>query len=529
MGRASVHAHRRHFEPRFVLTTFHALLARAAVAAGAILLALFAAEPIVRALDHYEILRPKLRSTRPEAVRAPVVDPLRSHVADIPTAPGVDPSWYEAEPARPPSHPLAGLLAERAKQYPIDDHPAYFEWNLAYLVKETCRGDRPDLFGDVHDFLYFEPVDGRPYPTYRHLRHFAPPSWFSANSFGWRGPDVALKRPSDTIRIAFVGASTTIDPYAYPFAHPELVGEWLNRWARQRRLPYKFEVINAGRTGIDSRSIAAIVRQELAPLDPDLVIYYEGANQFWPGKNIRYRFGRFYSKPQWTARRRTVIEEYSALAQRAVGAFDRLRGGDGREPLKPVFQVDWPAGLDEHDPQIDRPDLPMDLTNVVRSLDEARTAVAPPHGELAVASFTWLVYDGLRLDLARDLNIFRYLNDNYWPVTYSHMRRMADFQNRVFEKYARVHGLPYFDIAGEYPRDPALFIDAIHLTVPGVRLLGWLYLQKLVPLIEDRIRSGQWPRPAQPQPDVHPAFAKPTQGPITFADLKAMCAARGGA
>ena len=74
-----------------------------------------------------------------------------------------------------------------------------------------------------------------------------------------------------------------------------------------------------------------------------------------------------------------------------------------------------------------------------------------------------------------------------------------------------------------------LFIDAIHLTVPGVRLLGWLYLQKLVPLIEDRIRSGQWPRPAQLQPDVHPAFAKPTQGPITFADLKAMCAARGRA
>ena len=309
MGRAGVHAHRRHFESRSVLTTVHALLARAAVAAGAVLLALFAAEPIVRALDHYEILRPKLRSTRPEAYARPSSIPCAVMLRTFALRPVSTRRGTRRSRRGRRASPLAGVLAERAKQYPIDDHPAYFEWNLAYLVKETCRGDRPDLFGDVHDFLYFEPVDGRPYPTYRHLRHFAPPSWFSANSFGWRGPDVALKRPSDTIRIAFVGASTTIDPYAYPFAHPELVGEWLNRWARQRGLPYKFEVINAGRTGIDSRSIAAIVRQELAPLDPDLVIYYEGANQFWPGQNIRYRFGRLYPKPRWAARQRTVIEE----------------------------------------------------------------------------------------------------------------------------------------------------------------------------------------------------------------------------
>jgi hypothetical protein len=46
-------------------------------------------------------------------------------------------------------------------------------------------------------------------------------------------------------------------------------------------------VINAGREGINSRSLPAIVRQEILPVEPDLVYYdYDGANQFWPGNFV---------------------------------------------------------------------------------------------------------------------------------------------------------------------------------------------------------------------------------------------------
>jgi hypothetical protein len=507
--------------------SFRLVAFRVAAGVVAVFLALIVTEPLVRAVDHYELFALKLHSTRsePEPVYEGAADPARAHLSEIPLAAGVDPAWYDIDPPVAPKRKLTGALAEREARHPITDYPAYFEWNLAYLVRETCRGEPSDLFGDLRDFVYFEPTDGRPYPVYRHIRNIAPPSWFAANSFGWRGPDISLQRPANTIRIAFVGASTTIAPYSYPFSHPEFLGVWLNLWARARGLPYRFEVINAGRTGIDSRSIAAVVTSEVVPIDPDLVVYYEGSNQFWPGRNITYRFGRFFSKPTRTFRRRLLLEDYSALVRRGLRSFDRLRGGDGREPLKPPYSVEWPAKLDEQDPALDRADLPMDLTAIVSDLDTARQALVSSGGELAMTSFMWLVYDGMKLDLAKNLNLFIYLNQSYWPVTYGHMRRMADFQNRVFEKYARVHRLPFVNIAGDYPKEPALFDDAIHFTVPGVRLLGWLYLQKLIPLVEARIRSGQWPRPVHAQPDVHPAFAHARLGQITVDELKARCPA----
>ena len=87
--------------------------------------------------------------------------------------------------------------------------------------------------------------------------------------------------------------------------------------------------------------------------------------------------------------------------------------------------------------------------------------------ELVLSSFVWIVHDGMRLDLDRDLTLYNYLNRTYWPFTYAEMRRIADFQNRVFEKYARVHQLPFIDMAAEFPQDPALAGDAIHLRYRG--------------------------------------------------------------
>ena len=77
-------------------------------------------------------------------------------------------------------------------------------------------------------------------------------------------------------------------------------------------------------------------------------------------------------------------------------------------------------------------------------------------------SFTWLVYDGLKIDPRRDAGIYRYLNETFWPFTYAHMRRILDFQNRVYRRYAEKHGLDFIDYDAQYPKDPRLFYDAIH-------------------------------------------------------------------
>jgi hypothetical protein len=297
----------------------------------------------------------------------------------------------------------------------------------------------------------------------------------------------------------------------------------LNRWARATGQRFSIEVINAGRTGIDSHSIAAIVRQELLPLDPDLVVFYEGANQFWPGQLMNVRFGRLFTKPKDTFRTRTAAERYSATVRRVLNAYDRITGGDGSEPLKPPYTVSWPAAVDEQKPDVFSPSLPMDLPRVVADLESMRKALAGQGAELAVSSFVWLVRPGLRLDLNRQLTLYRYLNDSYWPISYALMRRMADFQNRVFERYATSKKLPFIDMARAFPGDPELFGDAIHMKYPGLRLQAWIFTQALVPIIVSRTAAGEWPRPQTAAPAVHPAFDQPLRRVITASELKAAC------
>ena len=98
------------------------------------------------------------------------------------------------------------------------------------------------------------------------------------------------------------------------------------------------------------------------------------------------------------------------------------------------------------------------------------------------------------LDINRHLTLYRYLNDTYWPASYAHMRRMADFQNRLFENYAKHHDLVFMDVAKDFPRDPDLFGDAVHMSQDGLRLQAWMYLQQLIPIIETRIKTRRWPR-----------------------------------
>jgi hypothetical protein len=87
------------------------------------------------------------------------------------------------------------------------------------------------------------------------------------------------------------------------------------------------------------------------------------------------------------------------------------------------------------------------------------------------------------------------------------MRRYLDFQNQAFRKYARVHGLDLIDVAAEYPRDPRLFDDAIHMTRAGVRLHAWITFNALVPIVERKLGEREWPRPARRRLTEHPAFS----------------------
>jgi hypothetical protein len=508
---------RRSSQPAW-LWTARLLMIGVVVGGGAL-----GAELVCRAIDGYRLDSAALRAARDPRRRVKDETPDLQYVNKVPRAASVNVGWYVESPPVIPRIPLTPELQKRAEANPTEPWSAFFEWNLTYLREQACQPTRDVVMGNLRDFYYFESTDGSRYPSYRHLSRISPPNWFVTNSFGWRGPDVALNKPADTIRIAFVGASTTIDAFGVPFSHPELVGHWLNRWAAAKGLPYRFDVINAGRMGINSNSIAAIVTQELVPVDPDLVIYYEGANQLWPDRLVAVDDARTHEPPKTTFRKRTVAEDYSALVRRVLALADRLQARGGYEPRKPASRIKWPAEVDERDPALASPKLPMDVPNIVACLDIIRTALARSHSELVLSSFLWIVHDGMRLDPDRDLTLYNYLNQTYWPFTYAEMRRIADFQNRVFEKYARTHQLPFIDLATEFPQDPALAGDAIHLRYRGLVLQAWIYLQHLIPIIEDRLADGRLPRARAVTRRVHPAFDQPSPRLITLDQLRTGC------
>jgi len=191
---------------------------------------------------------------------------------------------------------------------------------------------------------------------------------------------------------------------------------------------------------------------------------------------------------------------------RALFVAHEMPAGGGEWP-KPDYKLVWPAGVDERDPDVGRSDLPIHLPTILGDLDAMRSAAQQSGAELVLASFFWLVKDGMVLDPVRHRAILEYLNQGYAPFRYRDLERLAAFENRVFAKYARVHKLDFIDVARHTPFDPDLFVDAIHTTYGGERLRAWIFFQLLVPIVESHVKSGAWPRKAVPSSEPAPVFA----------------------
>jgi hypothetical protein len=498
-------------------------LQRLLVAGGSLVVAVLFGEAATRLIDGYPIWPIRLvNRLAPKHTEQVNVDALaREYAGHVVLAPGVEGSWFSRDPTPVAPHAVQPWVVERLRL--PGGESRLFEFNRAFLTDRLCKDVATSMFGTMADFLYFDPVEPGIYPSYRHLRRMSAPGWFTTNSFGWRGPDFTMEKPPNTIRVAFVGASTTIGAYTSPYSYPEFIGNWLNIWGQSQPSHVKFEVLNAGRTGIDSHSIAAIVRQEVLPLQPDVVVYYEGANQFWPPGAIGYRFGRLYPRPSGGALRGTPAQHWSALGLRARWFLDTWRGGDGGEPVKPIQWIRL-GSVDEQDPDPYDKNLPVELPSIVSDLDSIRAELTGIGAELAVSSFVWMVEDGMRLELPRQSVLFSYLNQDYWPSTYATMRRLADLQNRVFRNYSRRHHLPFVDLASQFPMDSNLFGDAIHLQYSGSRLQAWIVFQDLARLFEERIAAGKLPKgQASPRAFPAPAFDQVSPRSISRSAVLAGC------
>jgi hypothetical protein len=359
-------------------------------------------------------------------------------------------------------------------------------WN-SKLVEAACTHDVLKHL-TRWPFDYFLSPDNSDRPRYRYRPNATLPTGLVTNQIGWRGKPIVARGP-ETIRIVFIGASTIAEGGVVPWSAPELIEEWLNRWASERRLRAQFQVLNAGREGAMTPDVAAIVRDEIVPLRPDLVIFYEGALQFdWSstvpnaGNLKSLPRPRYSDQVGWLAE---MVQRSSLFAHILTALSDAgISIGNVGESEKPKYEIVWPKGLDEKDPDITRKDLPLNLSLILSDLDQIRVELSKAGIEFAISS----------LDPVKGRYIWEVNNRGYWPWTYRDIRHGLDFENQVYSKFASAHGLPFFDVASLIPSEPLLFSDGVHMTQSGVRVKAWAFFREMLPLIEQRLATGAWPR-----------------------------------
>lgn len=479
-----------------------------------LLVSVFAAELVVRALNG----QPLFAFPLPEPIGTVSAKP--GQLDGIKLADGVDRSWFERDP---PALPNRGTppaewqkVFDEMLRHPINNdfqpYDAFKAWNTAFAGADPCK--HPFLKLAPGQLYLYDPPDGQKLPPYRFQPNVTQPDRLVTNQMGWRGAPIEYPRGPKTIRIVFVGSSTVIDGHWVPWSYPELVGYWLNLWAQAKKLDVKFEVLNSARESNVSTDLAHIVRTEVLPLRPDLVVYYEGGNQFRP-ESIVENVPKDPPKPPPGPNTNAAPEwlrdlaRWSALAGRFQAALG-LTASDayGKEWPKPDYKVVWPPGLDEQDPDLAYPNLPVSLNVIQRDLDQIRGDLATIGADFALSSFAWMVKDGLVLDPVRHPYIIEQLNVSNHPYRYRDLERLAAFENRLFAKYAKTHGAAFIDIVGQLPFDPDLFRDAVHTSYAGTRLKAWITLNALIPIIEKHLADKSWPRampdPQPPLPTITP-------------------------
>lgn len=95
------------------------------------------------------------------------------------------------------------------------------------------------------------------------------------DSLGFRGPEIAARKPSGTYRIFIVGGSSV---FGYLVRDEEMSSAQLQRLLDGHVPGRRVEVVNAGVPGYNTMHTLVRFLYRIRPLEPDLLVYYQGFN-----------------------------------------------------------------------------------------------------------------------------------------------------------------------------------------------------------------------------------------------------------
>ena len=269
------------------------------------------------------------------------------------------------------------------------------------------------------------------------------------DSRGFRNPEIQMPKPAGRVRLAFLGASTT---YCMEVSNNEATWPHLVTQALSERYPgVTFDYINAGVPAYRLPLSRKNLEVRVAPLQPDLVLYYEAFNDFADDtRKVAVKSGLYrddFDKPSKLARVSTawyLVEKNLLIRERSKRATQSNR--------KIHFNPDSLAGGFE--------------ARLEEFLRVARD-VAPVY---AVATFSHKI----RREQPPEVQL-RACTSSLYYAPYMSVRGLLDgwdAYNRAIRAAARKTGALLIEGEDSIPGDDAHFADSIHFLDPGSKAMA---------------------------------------------------------
>ena len=267
----------------------------------------------------------------------------------------------------------------------------------------------------------------------------------ATNSLGFRGPEIQVPKPAGTLRIAFLGASTTwcAEVSGNDMTWPHIATDGL-----RRAFPgHAFDYVNAGVPGYIVRASHKNLEYLVAPLEPDVIVIYHATNDM----SIELRElaaakgvieNPRVEPPSWLADH-FLLWNLAEKNFRVWVAQQKAEANVGR------LEVDA-ATLGEP--------FRRDLTALVRASQR--------HARLVViATFS----TQLRADQAPERQLRASASALYYMPFMSPSGLLASYAryNQVIREVAAATGAVLVDGENDIPGDPQHFADTVHFTDAG--------------------------------------------------------------
>jgi lysophospholipase L1-like esterase len=312
-----------------------------------------------------------------------------------------------------------------------DARLVYIFFDLEYKQLLLDNPDIPDTSRwEILDFSYKKNIKGTVPDTPR----------LNTNSYGFRGPDVAVPKPKGVVRILCIGGSTTYEGSDDSYTYPALLEEQL----RARFPGRQIEVVNCGVEGLRTRN-QFLHLPAYFELEPDLIIGYLGVN------DIQHDVQEvvIYDSPTWMR-----------LAFKST--FFRYNLSWVFRPSDDVLRQ-WLRNL------------------TITNIEGLRRITARKGIRFALCSLAYAPYDSCTWQKRQFL-------DTTCDISAGIFAKLASLLNEEIRGYCNENGLLYIPIA-ENITDSDYLIDTCHLSDPGIALKAKIIFHAIADYVAPAVQA----------------------------------------